>query len=133
MEFQIYTDSDKAYFLEFLDMLKLPYKTKVDSMSEKRSSNQNKYMHKIISMYAKEIGMPQYKMKNDLQKRHALIEEIVVDGKVVYEVESTATMSRARLEEFNEQIRREAWDEHHYYLPLPNESFTEELKLKTIT
>ena len=133
MEFQIYTENDKAYFLEFIDMLKLPYKTKVDNMSEKRSPNQNRYMHQIISMYAKEVGIPQYKMKGDLQKRHALIEEIVVDGKVVYEVESTATMSRTRIEEFNEAIRREAWDEHQFYLGLPNEVFTEELKLKTIT
>ena len=126
MEYQIYTEEDKEIFLDIFNKVPFPIKVKFDRIYNQRTLPQNAYMHKIISTYAEYLGMPMSKLKEDLQKRHLLVREIVVDKKVMYEVKSTATLTTKELEEFTEKIRQEAMTEHMLYLAMPNEMIEEE-------
>ena len=134
MQIQIYNIQDRNNFVDILNRMKFPIKIDIDGIYPNRSMPQNKYLHFIIGMYAEHLGMTPAHLKRDLQMRHALIEEVVIDGKVHYNVESTAKMTSKRLEEFTEQIRREAIMEHNLYLPMPKEILdtTDELTLKFI-
>ena len=134
MEFQIYTKEDKDKFRQFIDLMEAPFKALVDNIFKTRSSAQNRYMHKIIGVYAQHLGIAAYKLKEELQKKYLLVEELAVDDDIYYWVKSTAKLSTLELEKFCEDIRREAMMEHGLYLPLPNEVIDDhdELKLKLI-
>lgn len=134
MQFQIYNIQDRNNFIEILSRIKFPIKIDVDGIYPNRSMPQNRYLHMIIGMYAEHLGMTAKHLKDDLQKRYTLVEEQIIDGKLHCIVESTAKMTSRRLEEFTEQIRREAIMEHNLYLPEPNELIDtkEELTLKLL-
>jgi hypothetical protein len=136
MESQIYSENDLENYIQMLRLMKRPFKAKTDGIFPQRSNAHNGYMHLIIKMYADHKGHSLNKMKEQLQLRHALLEEKVIDEKVIYIVESTAGMNSLRMMKFCEDICKEAWDECELYLPAPNETFeiTEnEFKQKIIT
>lgn len=134
MELQVYNDQEKQKAIDIINMLDYPIKVKVDNIYKQRTIAQNRYMHMILGMYAKHLGMTPKEMKDEMQKKYLLVSEKTIDGQLFYEVKKTELLDTNELEIFNEDIRRDAMAEHTFYIPMPNETFDDidETKLKLI-
>lgn len=134
MELQIYNDSEKQKAIDIINMLDYPIKVKIDNIYKQRTISQNRYLHLLLNMYGKELGNTMVEMKDMMQKKYLLVEEKMIDDKQFYVVRKTEHLNTSELEEFTENIRRDAMAEHQLYLAMPNETFDdiEDYKLKLL-
>lgn len=133
MELQIYTEEDKNRLLGFINLMKYPYKIKMDGIFPNRSVQQNRYYWNVVSKVADHLGLTQREAHHLLLKEFATVEEYEDDGEIKVVVESTTSMSTMRMEQYLESIRRWMLTIHGLYIGMPNEYFEEtELKIKEL-
>ncbi|HLF52783.1 hypothetical protein [Flavobacterium sp.] len=91
----------------------------------KRSSQQNRFMHKWIGLLADHIGEDFDKMKRDLKVKSGMLWEDHVNeetGECWKELRSTASLSVEENKKFLDWMQRFAAEFYRYELPNPGET-----------
>jgi len=69
-----------------------------------RSSQQNAYVHKLIGLIADKQGEDIESVKRQIKYRIGLIEQTIINGDLITEITSTASLDKAQFSAFIEEV-----------------------------
>jgi len=127
MLLKIYSQSDKDKIKSYIERLPLRekgYKILIESITQARSGNQNRYMWYVFKLISDETGQN----KDDVHNFY--VQKFIGKYKEVFgEVISTGNTSKLdtkQFEEFMKNVREHAQEFLNILVPLPNEVIYEE-------
>lgn len=123
MIYNLSKDLDKQRFKTRVNQLfKAGAKVELTERKGRRTSQQGRYLHLILSLYALETGYSKEQTKQDIFKRH-VNREIFMQTKDGIEIcRSSADLDTKEMTEAIERFRNHASEDAGIYLPGPNEA-----------
>lgn len=127
MLLKIYSQSDKDKIKSYIERLPLRekgYKILIESITQARSNNQNRYMWYVFNLIALETGNSKDDIHDFYVQKFLKIEKEILGEKVMFF--GTSKLDTKQFEEFMTSVREHAQEFLNILVPLPNEVIYEE-------